>query len=77
MRRPPTKKWWLRVHGSLWQEWALILPGGAVVVYDEHGQTVRRSSYGNRWRASSALRLKGYRRIKGKELANVSPPEVY
>ncbi|MEZ5501216.1 MAG: hypothetical protein R3E50_00670 [Halioglobus sp.] len=70
------KKWWLREHGALWQEWALLLPGGYVVVYDETGRTVRRASYGSRFRAIAALRLKGYRCLNRKELQSTSPPVV-
>jgi hypothetical protein len=71
-----TKKWWLREHGVIWQEWALILPRGSVAVYDQDGKTVRRSSYGSWWRARAALRLKGFRPLKAKELDNFSPPDV-
>ena len=71
-----TKIWWLREHGSLWQEWAEILPGGDVVVYDEFGHTVRRSNYGSRGRAKSALRLKGFKQLKRKELDVRPPPRV-
>jgi len=68
------KKWWLREHGTIWQEWALVLPGGYVVVYDEAGQTVRRGSYGSRGKAIAALKVKGYRQLKRKELLAASPP---
>jgi hypothetical protein len=71
------KKWWLREHGSLWQEWAVVLPGGDVVVYDESGRSVRRSSYGTRRKARSALQLKGFRRLKRKELEVLRPPEIH
>ena len=70
------KKWWFRQHGTLWQEWALVLPGGYVVVYDETGKTVRRARYVSRFKAASALRIKGYRRLKRKELKAASPPEI-
>ena len=70
------RKWWLRVHGTIWQEWALLLPGGYVVVYDETGQTVRRGSYGSRGRAIAALRVKGFRKLKRKELMAASPPQI-
>lgn len=71
-----TKKWWLREHGDLWKEWALIQPGGNVVVYDETGHTVRRSSYGSHGRAKFALKLKGFRLMKPKELEAAAPPQV-
>jgi|GEM_PF-3435758 len=70
------KKWWLREHGTIWQEWALLLPGGYVVVYDETGHTVRRGSYGSRWKAIAALKVKGFRRLKRKELIAASPPTI-
>ena len=70
------KKWWLREHGTIWQEWALVLPGGYVVVYDENGKTVRRGSYGSRCRARAALKVKGFRLLKRKELKVASPPKV-
>ena len=76
MKTQAMKKWWLREHGSLWQEWALILPGGEVVVYDEKGHTVRRTSYGGRCRARSALKLKGFKRVKRKDLELVYPPQL-
>ena len=71
-----TKKWWLREHGSLWKEWALILPGGDVVVYDETGHTVRRSNYGTRGRAKSALKVKGFKQLNRRELEADPPPQV-
>jgi hypothetical protein len=70
------KKWWLREHGAIWQEWALLLPGGYVVVYDETGHTVRRGNYGSRGKAVAALKVKGFRPIKRKELTVVSPPQI-
>jgi len=53
-----------------------VLPGGYVVVYDENGKTVRRGSYGSRCRARAALKVKGYRLLKRKELKVASPPKV-
>jgi hypothetical protein len=76
MRSRATKKWWLREHGSLWKEWALILPGGDVVVYDETGHTVRRSNYGSRGRAKTALKVKGFKLLNRKELEVLPPPQV-
>jgi len=73
---PQIKKWWLREHGTIWQEWALLLPGGYVVVYDETGQTVRRGSYGSRGKAIAALKVKGFRQLKRKELIEASPPRI-
>ncbi len=75
-QKQAVKKWWLRQHGSIWQEWALLLPGGYVVVYDETGQTVRRGSYGSRGRAIAALKVKGFRQLKRKELIAASPPKI-
>jgi hypothetical protein len=69
-------KWWLREHGSLWQEWAVVLPGGYTVVYDGLGKTVRRGSYGSKWKAAAALRVKGFRRLKLAELKGRPPPEI-
>lgn len=73
---PSKKKWWFRIHGTLWQEWAIVLPGGYVAIYDEHGQSIRRCSYGSRFRARAALRLKGFRQLRRKDLEVVSPPEI-
>jgi hypothetical protein len=73
---PAMKKWWFRQHGNLWQEWALVQPGGYVVIYDESGRVLRRASYGSRFRAAAALRLKGFRRLKRKELQAAAPPEI-
>jgi hypothetical protein len=70
------KKWWYRVHGTLWAEWALVLPGGYVLVYDEEGRILRRAAYGSRWRARAALKVKGFRRMRRKDLAEVPPPEI-
>ncbi len=69
-------KWWLREHGSLWQEWAVVLPGGYTVVYDGLGNTVRRGSYGSKGKAAAALRVKGFRRLKLAELKVRPPPEI-
>ena len=69
-------KWWLREHGSLWQEWAVVLPGGYTVVYDGLGKTVRRGSYGSKGKAAAALRVKGFRRLKLAELKGRPPPEI-
>ena len=69
-------KWWLREHGSLWQEWAVVLPGGYTVVYDGLGNIVRRGSYGSKGKAAAALRVKGFRRLKLAELKVRPPPEI-
>lgn len=47
-----------------------------MVVYDETGHTVRRSNYGTKGRAKTALKVKGFKLLKRKELEALPPPQV-
>jgi hypothetical protein len=70
------KRWWINKHSTVWREWALVEPGGKIVIYADCGQHVRSTDYGSRFKGIATLKRMGYRRIRRADLQSFTPPTL-
>ena len=69
------RDWWIKVHGMLCQDWALLQPVGRVLYVDDLGRITGESVYGSRSEAIQALRRQAFERLDAEGRRLIGTPQ--